>query len=554
LYLKATHEGIGTVPLTKLTLSANFRSQEGIVDWVNRSFDKVFPAHEDIAAGAVRYIPCEAVHPRLPGEAVSVHPMFGRDAVAEAETVITLVRAAQAQHPDGNTAILVRTRVHLAAIVPQLKRAGLSFRAIEIEQLAERQIVQDMLALTRALLHAADRTAWLALLRAPWCGLTLADLHALVGDERDAAVWDLMCDELRVQRLSADGQRRLAATRAVLATALAPRGRASLRRSVEAVWMALGGPACVQQATDLTDAEVYLQLLDEMDDGVINLAQVAEQAARLFAATDVEADDRLQIMTIHKAKGLEFDTVIVPGLGRRQRSESARLLTWTERARGHDQPDLLLAPIHAAGSDGDPISDYLRTLEQTRARNEEMRLLYVAATRAKRRLHLLGHVNVSVGAQGPQLREPAAGSLLNALWPAVEPIYVAAIEAAPLAAANEVAPPNWSTVQELRRLASDWKLPAPPSAVDVPLEASATTPDSSIEFEWVGETARRIGEVIHRWLLHFADEGLPRWDVTRITDCQPLFRQALAQLGVPLEEQESMSTRVCATLKNVLAD
>ena len=58
-------------------------------------------------------------------------------------------------------------------IVPALKGAGLRFRAIEIEALTHRPAVQDLHALARALLHLADRVAWLAVLRAPWCALSL---------------------------------------------------------------------------------------------------------------------------------------------------------------------------------------------------------------------------------------------------------------------------------------------------------------------------------------------------------------------------------------------
>jgi len=87
---------------------------------------------------------------------------------------------------EGKIAILVRSRAPLARIAQRLKQAGHAFRAVEIEPLAERPVVQDLLALTRALTHLADRAAWLALLRAPWCGLTLADLVTIAGDEHAA--------------------------------------------------------------------------------------------------------------------------------------------------------------------------------------------------------------------------------------------------------------------------------------------------------------------------------------------------------------------------------
>src|SRR5256885_440157 len=221
LFLQAWEEGLGTVELERLTLTTNFRSQAGLVDWYNASFPSILPREADPASGAVPYSPASPHHAALAGDAVQWHHM--PDRIAEANRIVDIVRAAS-----GTKAILVRNRIALAEIAPALKRAGIRYRAIEIEHLGEKQVVQDLYALTRALLHLGDRVAWLA---------------------------------------------------------------------------------CLRDALE-----------------------------RLYALPDVDAtDDDVQIMTIHKAKGLEFGTVIVPGL---------------DSSPGGGDPDLLLFNEMVAGAVG----------------------------------------------------------------------------------------------------------------------------------------------------------------------------------------------------------
>ncbi len=549
LYLRAAHGGIGAVALERLALSSNFRSQAGIVDWVNETFSTIFPPLEDIGAGAVPYSPCSAIHGSAEGTAVRVHPFFGAGARAEARKVAELVRAAQAERPDGTIAILVRNKGHVSAIAAQLHEHGLRFLAVEIDRLTERQVVQDLLALTRALLHLADRPAWLAILRAPWCGLALADFDVLIGADAGTPVWDLLHDPARLAALSADGRARLQRITATLSAVFAQRARLSLRRFIEGAWIALGGPAGVNDETELADAEVYFELLDEFGAGG-DLAAVEEQAQRLFAVPDTTADERLQIMTIHKSKGLEFDTVIVPSLGRRTRSDPSLLLQWTERARGAGT-DLLLAPIHATGSERDAISEYLRGLEQTRARNEALRLLYVATTRARTRLHLLGQVQLEEEGR-PELADPESSSLLATLWPVVRPVFLAVPEAERVAGADEAAALSWEAVQDNHRIAADWQAPAPAATVGETLGASLTS--GEIEFDWAGTTARHVGTVVHRWLLRIGADGLEKWNVQRVAALAPVFTLALARLGVSANDRPAAVERVSKALTQTLDD
>ncbi len=563
LFLRARRQGIGAVRLEPLTLSANFRSQADIVAWVNSAFSLIMPRVESVTAGAVPYARSDAVHAARP-DAVQVHAFFDADANAEAARVVALIRAAQARNPDGTIAVLVRGRSHLQAIVPQLKLSELRFRAIEIEPLGHRQVVQDLLALTRALSHPADRSAWLAVLRAPWCGLTLADLAALVEGDLASTVPESMENEERVRHLSADGRGRLARAGKVLGRCLEQRCRASVRETVEGAWLALGGPACVEDVTDLEDAEIYLQYLEDVEEagGIADLVALEQGLAKLFALPDLEARDTdPQILTIHKAKGLEFDTVIVPGLGRRPRHAEPSLFLWTRRlvADGNDEAELLLAPIKPTGVDADPIYDYLARLDRERERYEQARLLYVATTRAKQHLHLLGHVKPDHHDDVIESGSPARDSLLETLWPAVEGDFQrSAASLLPEQLLNARAPAigNVSDLpdQDLRRLPANWSLPALPPAVNWISLQEEDRIGEQIEFSWVGETARHIGSVVHRWLQRIAEDEMQGWNRARLEKMRKAFRGELGMRGIPETEIDAATARVVAALATSLED
>jgi ATP-dependent helicase/nuclease subunit A len=546
---------IGSVELERVRLTANFRSQAGLVDWVNEAFRPMMPEREDAAAGAVPYAESVPVRAPLDGGAVAVHPFFDGDEAAEAAKVVEIVAEAARGSPAETIAVLVRNRSHLNAIVPRLREAGLRFRAIDIEPLGHRPVVQDLLALTRALAHPADRMAWLACLRARWCGLTLADLAALAEGDDPRTVWELLSDGERVARLTADGQARVARVRAVLGKAIAARLRGSLRDQVEAAWLALGGPSCAAGQTDLEDAGAYLDALAEAEEAgaLPDLARFERRLAELWARPDVNArDEDVQIMTIHKAKGLEFDHVIVAGLGRKPREDDAPLLLWLERTGPGGAPELLVAPIEEAGGEGDAIYKRLKRLDAERDGHEVARLLYVATTRARKRLHLLGDTSFDARSNAPSA--PGARTLLAKLWPVVADRFAAAAADTRPGRPTRVRGAPTVLDQSLARLASDWRLTTPPPSVawePPPLDARA---HDEIEFSWVGETARHVGTVVHRWLQRIADDALAGWDEARIAGARALVSRQLSALGVREAELDLAAERVVVALRNAIGD
>ncbi len=537
LFLNARRAGLPGVALEALTLSTNFRSQAKIVEWVNRAFPDVLPAVEDKASGAVPYSPSVPFHNAMPEGEPTLETFADRD--GEARRVVELVNAAT-----GKAAILVRNRSHLDAIVPALKEAGIRFRAVEIEQLGEKQVVQDLYALTRALTHLADRVAWLAILRAPWCGLTLDELCASFEGRDRQTIWELMQEVPRLARM-----------REVLAPALADRLRGTLRDCVEGVWLALGGPACVDDATDLEDAGIFLDELERLEEAgdLTDFSALADSLEDLYALPDVNAGEgAVEIMTIHKAKGLEFDTVIVPGLDRSPRSARKPLFAWRSLPGGK----LLLAPIDETGGEKEALYRYVRSLDKEAEDIEAGRLLYVAATRAESRLHLLACLKVD---EDGVVKMPSKRSLLGIAWDALPDIPIPVPPAGNTVKAGVIAPALDGGGQErgdegvLHRLPLDFELPEPPAPVQWKSPDEGRE-EEQIEFSWVGETARHMGTVVHAWLHRIADDELLGWDAARVTGVRIAIRGQLSAKGVSVGEVEAATERVLEALRNSIAD
>jgi ATP-dependent exoDNAse (exonuclease V) beta subunit len=617
LFLLAQHEGVGGLALQSLELSTNFRSQAGIVDWVNRVFPAVLAPQDNLSEGAVRYAEPAAVafHAEADGRAVQLHllekakpadedgdsgPERGK---AEAAHVVRLVQnalaslASDGEHlkdADRSIAILVRSRSHLVQIIPALRAASIPFQAVEIEQLADQPMVHDLMALTRALLHPADRIAWLAVLRAPWCGLGLADMLLLAEGESQATVWQLMQDDQRLQKLSPDAQTRLLALRPILASGLAESGRISLRRQVEGVWLALGGASCARHAQELNEAEIFFDLLDSLHSeqgGVIEAFDLENKLKTLYAPPDSCA--HVQLMTIHKSKGLQFHTVILPGLARTPRNSDSPMLIWRERetsdmSRG--APDLLLAPIKAAGENRKKIAPTLYTwlqgMEATRERHESSRLLYVATTRAIQRLHLLAEV----GQDKDGAWNPPSSSLLKRLWAGVEFMLDDASHCASndelLATARAASiekslnfpsfekalnlPPfekgGQGGFKGLRRLTQVGTPPQTPDAL--PLATRSTKPllpsshvstgASTAPWSTSDETPRFVGTLLHRLFeriaLDNAHDEAEVWNAARIQTLQPALRRELQHLGVIASRLDAALAQVTHALHTTLND
>ncbi len=428
-----------TIACQLVQLSTNFRSHAGLTEQWNRIFDAVFDGNAPIP-----FSPSYASQPATVADALRIYPqvIFPKNGSSasldekddaqknEAQQVLEIVEKhlpqimrAQSAGVEYRVAILVRARQHLAKIVRLLRQRGIPFRAVELETLAERQELLDLLSLTRALLHPMDRVAWLSVLRAPWCGLTLRDLHTLTGaDNREwkrRSMLELI--DAHMHLLDTDSAERAMRATGILKQALATRFQGlhagSFSQWIERTWRSLGGALCVD-ATAYENVQTYFSMLDDVaPDGMACMtADFDAELTWLFAQPDPTVSERagVQLMTIHKAKGLGFDVVIVPGLDKKAASDQSPLIVSLERTNAEGEDEMLVAPIDARGDDKHPTYRWVQRQRNARFDEEIKRLLYVVCTRARRELHLLGTATMTASG----LKGGDSKSLLEIGWPA----------------------------------------------------------------------------------------------------------------------------------------
>src|SRR5690606_336148 len=266
----------------------------------------------------------------------------------------------------------------------------------------------------RALAHPADRLAWLSVLRSPLCGLTLHTLHELFAADLQATPRAVLArwqrGELVAGAISGDEALRLKHACAVLLDESNASGAIPFTGWLQQCCERLGGQAVYPGAGDQADVESLFRLIEKLAPyGGLDPAELEARLERLYAAPE-GAGRAVEVMTIHKSKGLQFETVILMGMHRRPRADTQPLLRLE-----HSEGRLLLGPIkHRASDTADPVSVYLAEREKQRAAYEADRLLYVAVTRACQELHLVGEVALD---DDGAVKAPNGSSLLGRLWP-----------------------------------------------------------------------------------------------------------------------------------------
>ncbi len=182
-------------------------------------------------------------------------------------------------------------------------------------------------------------------------------------------------------------------------------------------------------------------------------------------------------------------------------------MRWT-RIPGHEG-GIVFAPIKPPGTDSDPMYRWIEMLERERTARERGRLLYVAATRAKRVLHLLGTGAREGNGRGRRVREPQTGSMLRLLWPEVKSHFESTVQTKPqqdlFAAAS-------GPSLRVRRLPPRLAAAGGGYAMVTAKAVNVSELEAQLEFDWASQAARHIGTLVHRELDRLVRAGVDRAD------------------------------------------
>lgn len=453
VYLKVRSAGIGHLKPETLELTMNFRSQASLIEGINAVFSRAFPEQENIARGAVCYSPSQAGKESTHASPIradwvrySESEQKAQACKLEAELIVQRINELREESSACSIALLARTRNHFRAVIAELRLRGISWVATDIDRLGSLTVIDDLLSLLRALSNTADDLAWLALLRAPWCGLDSADLLAVQQSNEGLALWEslsLIAGRAHVDTpgLSQDGHSRLRGLHSALDGPMQLRRQSPVSALVLAAWELLQGPSLITSSAEQAATEFFFEELRLAEEHFV-VPDVEAFAARIQESfTSVQGEQRngetpepVQLMTIHKSKGLQFDHVLIPQLGGKGNADDKDLLVLHERINREGAATLLIAPVPAKGSEKneettahEKLYSYIRNEKTLKSEYEETRLVYIAMTRARYSVGLFStllHKPTEDAEEAPM--RPIKQSLLARVW---EPLKAAGIVA-----------------------------------------------------------------------------------------------------------------------------
>jgi ATP-dependent helicase/nuclease subunit A len=358
--------------LNFIQLKTNFRSDPNIVEWTNNIFSKILSKSDLPYAGCVPFNNAVAAKNTTNG---NVNCFVIKQDEAKKQNSFIISRVKELLSSDVNDiAILARSRSHIKNLVELFNKEKISVKASEIESLATISTFIDIANLSLALDNKHDRLSWSALLSSPLCGLPVKIIHKITNYNREKTILDII-SEVDIPNYND----RIKVFLININNILSKKGLIHPAIFLEQAWLQLGGANLIPDPViDKTLYKFFSDLSDlsELPKTWLKWQQLLGKNYLL----DDNNESSINIMTIHKSKGLEFDHVIIPSFNEGPVANKSKLLNWHQGSISDN--DIILGAIPKQRDDNSKMVKYLKHIDNIQLDNESSRLLYVGVTRA----------------------------------------------------------------------------------------------------------------------------------------------------------------------------
>lgn len=399
-----------------LGMKTNFRSTQSIVESCNTAFCQLMDLpkeeiclehHEGANTGGAKVCLLQVPYKSKDDELGAKEDKWQKEAEAIAAYLQQELPKVEPQlRPGASKAILLRAMTHCEILRQTLQGYGINCVVVKGKGFYEQQEVLDILNLLAALHNRYASLELAGALRSNYFGLDDATLTQLFWQtENEKPLWDVLqavgSGELQLnlqpeqQALAMQAAERLCSLRQVAALMALPELFAQLWDELKPEFVLSqqeNGPSKLANVKKLRRlAQQYCQTKQaSLAEWLQNVKDLRASSSKEPAAT-VQADDALQIMTIHNSKGLEFDLVILPQLDKSVKGDTASI-KYLPGKEGEQGLLGIKVPNKEMQLQNSGVYELAKARDSELEEEESRRLLYVAMTRAQKQLLMVGTV------------------------------------------------------------------------------------------------------------------------------------------------------------------
>lgn len=518
--------GLPNVALSSVKLYLNFRSEPELIEWNNQLCLQLFPLTDKPEAGEIAFTPSTSIKKSANDFNVKYH--FESSAVNVARRTFEICQQCLLENPNQEIAILIRSRNHIPEIINQLQENDLNYHLHDIKRTENIPVIQDLIALTCALLDPDDKIAWLACLRAPYIGLNLQEITALVSD----------ISQPISQLIKQSEHPQLIRFNSVITFYKPHIEQYPISQWLESIWEDLGGFQVDATTQNYNICHAYFNYLASLTEPLTR--EKIQQNIHTIDIKNTSNNANIHILTIHKSKGLEFDTVIIPHCEKETSSQlDKKLLTILEWYHPKYKEHLLLiAPNYLPTIEENSLYGFIEEEQKQKFNAELQRLFYVAVTRAKSSLHFVSQIETA-----PEKEfKPGTQSFLNYTLPNCQE----QLDKYLLSVSN-------TTIEKKALVASNQLKRVIFPAFINPSKDETLTVNAGNTIEYSNQTVDQIvGTIIHQYLYQFSlHENLSPLLLSAIN---PIIPRICLASGIQPQNIASATTTIETALLNCLND